>query len=142
MSAKMFLLSRKKCPVWDEIVARIDRLRVRDSQYQVFGAERHRYRLHPCLSTLAIRRRECALGVELPTELRTFYLEIGNGLVGPDHGLYPLNKFEPYRPAAPYPGVELFRSMVRDQGRTVHPNGYFELEKRMVRGLLAIIHQG
>ena len=73
--------------MWEPIVQQIRELQGLDRQLQNFGAEVHHYQLCPCLGAEALVEIEHALTVELPKELRLFYLEAGNGIAGPDFGL-------------------------------------------------------
>ena len=91
---------------WKGILHKLAELRNLDRQCQAFGAEVHRYELRPVLSPQELEWAEEALGAALPEELRTFYLEVGDGGAGPAYGLYPSGELNGYRPAHPYPGLE------------------------------------
>jgi hypothetical protein len=62
-----------------------------DVSCQVFGAEKHRYQLGPCLTETEVRAFEAKHQVKLPDDYREFLLEMGNGGAGPGHGLNALD---------------------------------------------------
>jgi hypothetical protein len=129
--------------MWDGVRDKIRRLRAVDRQLQSFGAHAHRYELRPRLGASDVAGVDARLGVALPEELRRFYLEVGNGVAGPDYGLEPAEKLSAYRPREPYPGVEALKRIAAAEGTvsTQHP-GYFEVPHEALTGLLTVIHEG
>jgi hypothetical protein len=69
----------------------------RDRHHRVFGSQKHRYRLNPCLSPQQADVLEHRYQVHLPPEYRLFLQEIGNGGVGPDYGIFPLEQSLEFR---------------------------------------------
>ena len=68
-----------------------------DSDFAVFGAASHRYRLNAPLSEARVREFEETYQIELPSCYRTFVTLVGNGggsygnaAAGPFYGIYPL----------------------------------------------------
>ncbi|MHC4177781.1 MAG: SMI1/KNR4 family protein [Planctomycetota bacterium] len=68
----------------------LDRLRIADSEHQLFGAEEHRYVVRPRLSLTTINEFEARHRIELPDEYRLFLQLVGNGGAGPGYGLFAL----------------------------------------------------
>lgn len=54
---------------------------------EVFGANRHGFRLGPVLGEEQLRSLEAALGTGLPAQYRSFLLRVGGGGAGPHYGL-------------------------------------------------------
>jgi hypothetical protein len=90
-----------------EIKALIDKLRATDTEFRIFGADSHRYRIGPKLSELEIRNFEQKHGITLPEDYRLYLQLVGNGNgtpwrertgawvrggAGPYYGLYPLDE--------------------------------------------------
>lgn len=79
------------------IRAKLPLAREADSGFKVFGAESHRYVLHPPASAEAVAEFETRCGIALPEGYRQFLLHVGNGGgahegagAGPFYGIYPL----------------------------------------------------
>lgn len=70
----------------------IQRLRIADRQFRVFGSKEHRYRLGKVLSAESLASFESAKQVKLPDDYRNFLATVGNGCAGPFYGLEPLEK--------------------------------------------------
>jgi hypothetical protein len=68
----------------------LERLRMADEGFRVFGAKRHQYRLGPPLSEGELAAFESTNRVRLPEEYRQFLSTTGNGGAGPFYGLEPL----------------------------------------------------
>lgn len=64
-------------------------LRKLDTDYSLFGAFKHRYKLNPVLSVQEIQLFENAHKVKLPEEYVAFLTKVGNGGAGPFYGLEP-----------------------------------------------------
>ena len=56
----------------------------------IFGAEVHRFVLHPALPESELAAFERLHGIELPPEYRWFIGNVANGGAGPYYGLFPL----------------------------------------------------
>src|SRR5205823_941382 len=61
-----------------------------DGGWRLFGADRHRYQLAPCLTEHQLDEFEQRYAIRLPHEYRAFLHEIGNGGPGPFYGLLSL----------------------------------------------------
>ena len=94
--------------MWLNIVNRVAELRSIDSNKVVFGAEYHSYESAPLLTETLLNESELSLKCELPEQLRSYYLEVGNGGFGPDYGVRPLEKIQPYRPDCEWQGIEYY----------------------------------
>lgn len=92
--------------MWDDVVKRIAILKSLDNNCTMTYSEHHRYEFNPPVSLEYMEELEKNLGVIFPIELRTFYLEVGNGGAGPDSGLHRIEDLEAYRPHEDWPGVE------------------------------------
>jgi len=64
-----------------------------DSQYELFGAETHRYFLNPPIDASFVRGIENEYGFTLPEDYFRFITEIGDGGAGEDYGIYPFAKY-------------------------------------------------
>lgn len=76
------------CKISDKVSA----IKQLDKRFEVFGAGFHNYNLNPTLTELEILKMESKLGVRLPAEYRNFLLLNGNGGVGPNYGLFSIEK--------------------------------------------------
>ncbi|MDE5950433.1 MAG: SMI1/KNR4 family protein, partial [Acetatifactor sp.] len=63
-----------------------------DAGREVFGAEKHQYRINPVVNMAEIRRAEEERHVKFPEEYVFYLTKVGNGGAGPDYGLYPFEK--------------------------------------------------
>ncbi|WUD70461.1 SMI1/KNR4 family protein [Streptomyces sp. NBC_00510] len=72
---------------WVGVRDRVLRLGELPGSKSVFGAREHGFRLGPVMEAEQLRSLETALGVELPTQYRSFLLYVGAGGAGPDYGL-------------------------------------------------------
>lgn len=64
-----------------------------DTQYELFGANQHRYQLNPPLSASFVRETEEQYSFTLPEDYFQFITEIGDGGAGPDYGIDPFASF-------------------------------------------------
>jgi hypothetical protein len=128
--------------MWGGVLDKLRHLKAIDRQCQAFGADAHRYLLRPCLSAKGIDEIERRLGVPLPSALRSFYTEVGDGVAGPYYGLEPAADLKGYRPGESYPGVEVFRQLAATEGSPPDHRGYFEMSHEALAGLLSIIEEG
>ncbi len=92
--------------MWHKTLERISELKALDNNLTVYGAIQHQYAFSPPVTLDRILAYEEQIGVELPIELRTFYLEVGDGGVGPDSGILPLDDIIPYRPEQEWKGCD------------------------------------
>ncbi|MFC5475110.1 SMI1/KNR4 family protein [Paraherbaspirillum soli] len=127
--------------MWEKILTKIDELHSLDKQNQVFGAALHKYKCNPRLSPVDLQIIENRLGVTLPTQLRSFYLEIGNGGVGPHYGLSPAENVTNYRAAIDYPGIDAFKTDVKTDPENLNGN-CIEVDHDELTGLIAVIQEG
>lgn len=67
-----------------------------DKDFQVFGAQKHQYRLNPVVSPAQIKAFEQKYHVQLPEEYVFFLTHVGNGGAGPYYGLYSLEQVAVY----------------------------------------------
>lgn len=92
----------------DRIRQKMNALRTADPTMALFGARGrsgHGYRLNPPIRETDLLRFEGKLGFLLPSDYRTFLLDIGNGPMGPYYGLTPLDlgrDLEPLRITFPF----------------------------------------
>jgi hypothetical protein len=128
--------------MWDDIFTKLERLLDLDNQRQVFGADRHYYSLAYQVPEAEMANLERRLGVSLPAELREFYLDWGNGVVGPHYGLRPIEEIEGYRASQPYTDAATLRAQALKEGRARDSEEYFTVERSDLSGLVAIIDEG
>ena len=88
--------------MWEKIVERIEVLKSLDNNNTL----RHRYDSDPPVSPERMAEVEKELGVVFPTELRNYYLEVGNGGAGPDTGIWPIEDLQHFRPQQDWPGID------------------------------------
>ncbi len=70
----------------------LDKARKVDSEYKVFGSDRHKYQLNPPVSMDEVLKVEAEFNIKLPEDYVYFLTEIGNGGAGPYYGLYSLEE--------------------------------------------------
>ena len=92
--------------MWQKTVDRISELKALDRNFTVYGAPHHKYAFNPPVSPNRITAYEEQIGVGLPTQLRAFYLEVGDGGAGPDSGILPLESITPYKPEQLWKGCD------------------------------------
>ncbi len=68
---------------------KLEQLKRLDTGLEIFGAEKHKYILHPPLAIDKIRQFEAKYKVNLPNEYVAFLTTIGDGGAGPFYGLEP-----------------------------------------------------
>ncbi|SEW57475.1 SMI1/KNR4 family protein [Chitinophaga arvensicola] len=74
----------------ERIKNKLEQLKNLDTNYSVFGASTHKYRLNPPVSVAKIKKFESFYRTRLPDEYVAFLMIIGNGGAGPFYGLEPL----------------------------------------------------
>lgn len=128
--------------MWSHIQERIRRLASLDRRFQAFGAEAHRYAWRAPASASQLAEVEERLGAPLPSELRSFYLEVADGGPGPGYGLLPVSKLFGFRANEPYPGIQALRDAAARHGSPPDEQGYFEAPSECLAGLVGILEQG
>jgi hypothetical protein len=136
--------------VWNEIKAKIHRLSELDKTRQAFGARHHRYQFGNNLTAKQIFDWEEESGVELPSDLKGYYLECGNGGAGPYYGMKRLQELDLYKANSPFLDADQLRALAKE--RYDHDDEdcdyYYENETSWVvpqsdyQGLVAIIEYG
>lgn len=94
--------------MWFNIIDRVAELRSIDSNKVVFGADSHNYDAAPLLTEALLNKHEASLKCELPEQLRSYYLEVGNGGFGPHYGVLPIEKIRPYKPDRKWQGIDYY----------------------------------
>ena len=64
-----------------------------DTNCEMFGANRHQYRLNPPVPESFVRDVEEKCGFTLPSDYRRFITQVGDGGAGPDYGIDPFRNF-------------------------------------------------
>lgn len=137
------------------IRARLAELARLDPNFEIFGANSHRYQLAPPLSPADVASFEWRHGVRLPEDYRAFLLEVGSGGAGPYYGLYPLggeNEGEaPTHPellAAPFPHRRAFACEGLDVEEDAEDEARLEahdrevFDNKWIAGTLTLCHEG
>jgi hypothetical protein len=127
---------------WKRVLEKLATTRALDRQCQAFGTEVHRYELHPTPTPQELKWAEEALGAPFPDELRTFYVEVGNGGAGPGYGIYPSGELKGYRPGDPYPGLEALTEAARAAGWNAEDEECLRLPEGALAGLAGISDEG
>jgi hypothetical protein len=70
----------------------LEKLKRRDTKYQVFGSGEHRYELAAPLPLSFIEAVEQRHGIRFPEEYKYFITAIGNGGAGPYYGLFSFDR--------------------------------------------------
>jgi hypothetical protein len=73
---------------WPEVRERIAGLAAEPTASSIFGFEDHRCQLEPPLSATELAEIEAQIRVRLPSEYRSFLLEVSRGGAGPAYGLF------------------------------------------------------
>ncbi|MFM7405668.1 MAG: SMI1/KNR4 family protein [Cuspidothrix sp.] len=78
--------------VFQEICQKLALLQTKEQIYYnaVFGSQKHKYYLNPCLTAAEIIAFEQRHQITLPEDYRNFLMYVGNGGAGPHYGLFPL----------------------------------------------------
>lgn len=75
---------------WEGVRARVRRLRRSPRRSRVFGADGHRFALHPPLTEVQVTQAEAQFGTTLPAQYRSLLTTVGAGGAGPGYGLFAL----------------------------------------------------
>jgi hypothetical protein len=73
-----------------EIIEKIEMLRIKDKDMNIFGASSHEYKFNKKIKEKEIIKFEKKHNVHLPEDYKIFLVEIGNGGAGPFYGILPL----------------------------------------------------
>ena len=125
------------------IRARLQELLRLDPDFELFGADSHRYQLAPPLPEEEIRAFETLHGIQLPEDYRAFLLQIGSSGAGPFYGLKPLGDAE----HLDEPSVDVFSSSfpLREWFDLRSPHNLSDAQvfsNRWVGGTLCLSHVG
>lgn len=88
--------------MWDAIKAKIETLADFDKTRQAFGAAHHKYEFGTKLSESDICAWENRSQTRLPVDVRTYYLQFGDGGAGPFYGMKSLSEIDLYKPESPF----------------------------------------
>lgn len=77
----------------NEILEILERAKRIDSRYELFGADKHKYRLNPPISASFVRALEEKYCFTFPTDYFHFITEIGDGGAGPEYGIFSFEDF-------------------------------------------------
>ena len=94
--------------MWSNVLNRVEELKNIDRNKVVFGANSHNYRAGSKLTLNLINKFEKEFGANIPEQLKSFYMEVGNGGFGPDYGLRPIEKIVPYNPDNKWQGIDFY----------------------------------
>lgn len=94
--------------VWESLKDRVLALKEKDKDFKVFGATHHKYKVGNCLSEAEIVAFEQQYQIRLPEDYRAYLQYFGNGGVGKDYGIIPLQRTvitqlnKPFKLTKPY----------------------------------------
>lgn len=123
-----------------------------DSEYKVFGSDKHKYRLNPPVSLDEVLTLEVDFNIKLPDNYVYFLTEIGNGGAGPYYGLYSLEELRQRQYCRqqdnklnPVIDISLSKKMwneLMEQRDTADDDVYDEIDQRINTGVFSIGTQG
>ena len=96
-----------------ELISLVNKAKEHDKYFQVFGADKHRYRFNSVLPLSRVRDFEERHQIKLPQGYVDFLTQVGDGGAGPDLGLYSLDEveFNNYTDHSPVPcSYEMIRT--------------------------------
>ena len=130
--------------MWNQVIHKIDLLKSLDKQKQVFGSHHHNYTFNPVINENQLQEIEKRLSTDLPEELKSLYLEVGNGGVGPNFGVLSAFKLYGYKPEKPYRDNLTLKMMMLEKYRDEYESkdvddDYFEIDHDDITGLIVII---
>lgn len=136
----------------DYIYELLNKARKADSEYKVFGSDRHKYQLNPPVSKDEVLKLEADFNIKLPEDYVYFLTEIGNGGAGPYYGLYSLEELRKHQYCMhqdnklnPVIDINLSKEMWKDlieQMDTDDDILYDEIEQHINTGVFIIGTQG
>lgn len=100
--------------MWTDTLNKIKLLKEYDTQLIVHDARFHRYQFHSPATIRLVEEASRRLKTPLPEELVYIYLNIGNGGVGPDWGLMPVEKIYNIDPQNLLSGIDSCESEIRE----------------------------
>ena len=134
----------------ERFAAKIAELAAKDTEMKTFGASTfgngHQYRMDAVLPVDELADFEREYDVQLPKDYSEFLTHIGNGGIGPYHGLYSLTQSVADDPghkcrgflASPFPLTEFFNPYDEDQNTT--DDELFD--DQYIFGSIVLSHQG
>ncbi|MFZ6643222.1 SMI1/KNR4 family protein [Undibacterium sp. TC4M20W] len=127
--------------MWQDFKEKLITLRHMDKQCQAFAADEHRYQFGDLVTPALLGRIEKKLNLNLPEQLRQFYITVGNGGAGPHYGLQKVEALYEYEAAKPYPGVEALMALrKRDDENPLDES--LSLNRQDLSGLMPILFEG
>lgn len=77
----------------ENVIQVLEKAAVIDKRLELFGSNRHRYKLNPVISHKFVRDMENTFGFTLPEDYFRFITEIGDGGACVDYGIEPFSEF-------------------------------------------------
>ncbi len=89
---------------WESLKNRVLALKAKDKDFKVFGSNHHQYQAGNCLTEAEILAFEEQYKIRLPEDYRAYLQYFGNGGVGKDYGIIPLQRtvFPNAKPHLPF----------------------------------------
>ncbi|MFM2060427.1 MAG: hypothetical protein RLZZ507_97 [Cyanobacteriota bacterium] len=119
--------------IFQEIRQKLALMQEKDPRFYhaVFGSQKHKYRLNPCLTKAEIIAFEERYQIKLPEDYRDFLMYVGNGGAGPHYGLFPLAESvrEFQEKMIEVPEEYWNRLMVLRTGRKLTEDEYLEIQE-------------
>ena len=114
----------------ETIKVKLNQLRELDTDFKVFGADFHRYKVNEPLTEEQVLRFERRFNIILPSEYREYLLKFGNGGAGPYGGISKLKyDFDPTvefeeesRLDRPFPFTQRWEEPDDENDETEYPN--------------------
>ncbi len=97
------------------IADKLNKLREQDTDFEIFGADSHKYKMNPVLTEAKIKAYEEKNNLTLPEDYRWFLMNIGNGGAGPCYGLYKLSNPK-YKEDYPFVNGQMFSIIKNEEG--------------------------
>ncbi|ENV18064.1 SMI1/KNR4 family protein [Acinetobacter guillouiae] len=140
-----------------KIQQKLEQLKALDIHCTLFGANRHQYRLNPCLSLDVIEQFESSYQIQLPKDYVAFLTQLGNGGAGPYYGIEPFEKVlftdldypnndNLLHPNLAFPHTqpwnEFFEPTCDEEDEEEYERQYSEFHQHQMDGVLAICNYG
>lgn len=100
--------------MWEAVIKRYQQLKALDSNCVIDRAQNHRYKFPSVAAESDMSRMEEKFALEFPPQLKSFYLEVGNGGPGPDAYVYPLEEIINLRAGEPWLGCDYYDNLEED----------------------------
>lgn len=147
----------------ENIKNKLDELKQLDTDFEVFGSQKHNYTLNPTLSPEIIRQFDAKYKVNLPSGYVDFLTTLGNGGAGPFYGLEPFEnivfddldykiKGSLLNPSKPFLHTEAWNlefepTVCEDENEKEYDRQYEEFtnlyfDKEHINGVIAICNYG